>query len=74
MSKPDDIPQDVWDKAKEIVFTPYLMEWEGIAAVGYAILAAKAEERQVFVDMIEQFGSAKLITHCRAAIRKRGEG
>lgn len=54
MSRPEDIPQDVWDKAKDIVFTPYLMEWEGIAAVAYAILAAKAEERRECLAEVEK--------------------
>ncbi len=70
MSKPEDIPQDVWDAAGEAASGFFGTGLTKIIA--RAIMAARAEERQVFVDMIEQFGSAKLITHCRASIRKRG--
>lgn len=46
MGKPENIRQDVWDEAKAIVFEPYLFEWEGIAAVAAAILAAEQRERE----------------------------
>lgn len=78
MSKPDDVPQDVWDTASNCILyarrseTYELMDdLDDIEIVARAIMAAKAEERSAFVDMIEQFGSAKLIRHARAAIRNR---
>lgn len=68
MAKPADIPQDVWETAGKTGHPNGMKE-----AIARAIIAAKAEERQVFIDMIDQFGSAKLIARCRAAIRERGE-
>lgn len=65
MSKPADIPQAAWDLAARFMERSYPHGAKEFAA--RAIMAAKAEERQVFVEMIEQFGSAKLIRHCRAA-------
>lgn len=41
MSKPDDIPQDVWDKAVWSLEYPHYRE-----AIARAIMAAKAEERE----------------------------
>jgi hypothetical protein len=46
MTKPEDIPQSVWDVAKVLVFGEYFTESAGIAEVARAILAAKAEERE----------------------------
>jgi DNA-binding IclR family transcriptional regulator len=81
VSKPEDIPQDVWDKAKTIVFEPYFMEWEGIAAVAYAILAereacALAVETlsSGFSDKTVREASNQTLRVAAAAIRKRGEG
>lgn len=53
MSKPDDIPQEVWDAAREIVFTPYMMEWEGTAAVSYAILSERTKAAELYKALRE---------------------
>jgi hypothetical protein len=55
--RPEDIPEDVWEKAKAIVYEQYFMEWEGIAAVAYAMLTAKAEERERCADEVERLAA-----------------
>lgn len=84
MSKPDDIPQDVWDKAIELEEATYLPNCvEDFAIpVARAIMVAKAEERAGCLADAEKardengsgegevYISGKIID----AIRKRGEG
>lgn len=88
MSKPEDIPQDIWDKA-EACFTGNSWNPLGIERVARAILAAKAEEREAciaaanaervlpfYVNPEEATEGDKAydmaIDHVLDAIRKRG--
>jgi len=51
MTKPEDIPQDVWNQAKRLVFDfprPSVIE-----SIARAIMAAKAEERKEIVYVCE---------------------
>lgn len=83
MSKPEDIPQDVWDEAskadadcqrnscKEESCNGFLC----VRALRIAILAAKAEEREACARIAEdQDGGAIECEQIASAIRKRGEG
>ena len=54
MTRPLDIPQDVWDAALE-VFETYLYNGESAQEIiARAILSAKAEEREACAQLIEQ--------------------
>lgn len=84
MSKPDDIPQDVWDEALRL--------WQdeefdaGEVIIARAIIAAKAEEREECLAAVldEQLSGdsddegdrayMRAINDAAAAIRNRGEG
>lgn len=75
MSKPDDIPQDVWDAAM-----PIAVEMEAHAAVGTrtdakaAVIApAILAERNRIVALIPQFVDQITAEDIAAAIRKGGE-
>lgn len=52
MTKPDDIPQDVWAKAQEVALDIHVdkygvLDFDGAEiAISRAILAAKSEERE----------------------------
>lgn len=58
MSKPEDIPQDVWDKAGNIKPLPdfKFAEWEQIlqSDIARAIMVAKEEEREACSDAIRR--------------------
>ena len=74
--RPDWCPQRVWAIAVNCTGVGGGHEMAGVVqtqreSIADAILAAEQREREAFVDMIEQFGSAKLIRHCRTAIRNR---
>lgn len=89
MSKPGDIPQDVWDAACAIKILPEFKfaAWRQVlnTDIARAILAAKSEERQDcinvvlgFVQYSEQRGGTAMYPYADAtdiarAIRKRGE-
>jgi hypothetical protein len=54
MSKPEDIPQDVWDaafKACNAKFDPYSRAY--VADIARAIMAAKAEEREAILAIAD---------------------
>jgi hypothetical protein len=51
MGKPDDIPQDVWDKVAELVWSP---KDDDFTAIARAILAAKAEEREACAQLADE--------------------
>lgn len=78
MSKPEDIPQDVWNVA-EAKAIDYL-NWFGAAlksddqyvlaqTIARAILAAKAEEREACAQVADEYQ----YTYVARRIRKRGE-
>lgn len=89
MSRPEDIPQDVWDAAIRCAATALrnLPDDHGdvsfeIATIARAILAAKAEERAACalicdeeIERAKAFGPhhVPIIAGIRSAIRKRGE-
>lgn len=56
MSKPEDIPQDVWGDAEYHVTGPRPTrddEWETVEMLARAIMAAKAEEREACARVAE---------------------
>lgn len=68
MTKPDDIPQDVWDVAygKALLFVQWLVpaptdyvQAEHVLAVSFAraIMAAKAEELSACVSIVQEVGT-----------------
>jgi hypothetical protein len=85
MSKPDDIPQDVWDKAQAVESDCISATWNGPAKgtrtisetiIARAIMSAekRGEERErAACELVAQdwTGGAEYIA---AEIRKRGEG
>ena len=81
MSKPEDIPQDVWDAATEafdqiLPFNSHPVT--GITIIARAIMAAKAEEREACLNEISILAGTPLqpqsaLAHAYSAIRKRGE-
>lgn len=76
MTKPDDIPQDVWDKAsKHVVYTARIAVNEAQqVSVARAIIAAKAEEREKCADLAwVQAKQGATHDQIASAIRKRGE-
>jgi hypothetical protein len=73
MSKPEDIPQDVWDTAIRVATTSEFTE--RVKGIARTILAAKAEEREACARIAEdQDGGAIECEQIASAIRKRGEG
>lgn len=57
-TRPDDIPQDVWDAAEKPYFRICLdieagQHWDIRPTIARAILAAKAEEREAIIQLCE---------------------
>ena len=83
MSKPEDIPQDVWDRAErhfdDFLRCPSETFRPAVQTIARAIMAAKAEEREACAKIIDAnaFGNQAIIRAmvvAAHAIRKRGEG
>lgn len=81
MSKPEDIPQDVWDAAHAIDIdadfswdsqvngtSAYIAVREGIAR---AIMAAKAEEREACVFLANEIAAGRSRQKMQATIAKK---
>ena len=55
MSKPEDIPQDVWEAAFETIAVGYDNAYIHQEDIARAIMAAKAEEREACAALVEAF-------------------
>lgn len=75
MSKPDDIPQDVWDAARKpakIACAPHNTPFIAHAVVARAIMAAVEAEREGCAQVANSFPGYMQPRDVAAAIRQRG--
>jgi hypothetical protein len=76
MTKPDDIPQDVWGKASDYadelhVVTDYMF-LESRKVIARAIMAAKAEAYTDAADLAQRMGAGRKAQSEQAKIAKHG--
>lgn len=70
MTKPDDIPQDVWDAAIDALHT----DWNDPAlAMARTILAAKTEEREACACLAEGMRYGHLDLYAQEVARDRAD-